>query len=368
LLIQPVSRLLPGAIVWLWPGRLALGTLAILDGDPGLGKSLLALDLCACLSTGRPLPDGAPVPGPVSVIVLNGEDGANDVIRPRLHGLGADLERVFTPQPPPGAGWQAIHFPAHTEALGRALAQTGARLVVIDPVMAFLDPGVITGSDQSVRQALYPLACLAAEYRCVILLIRHLNKGRSFRSLYRGGGSIGIVGACRSAWLVARDPQDPARRVLAQVKNNLAGPQPGLAFTVGAGPAAPAVLSWLGPCSWTADQLLAAAAAAPPRVPARDRAREFLAEALADGPRTSRELWALGQERWLTRRTLRRAKQDLHVRSLRVWAGGQRLSYWLLPGQQLPAGLPPEAAVPDLEEWLAPLREQFPPATPLDDL
>ncbi len=86
------------------------------------------------------------------------------------------------------------------------------------------------------------------------------------------------------------------------------------------------------------------------------------------GPRTSRELWALAQEQRLSKRTLRRAKLDLNIRSVRIWADGKRLSYWLLPGQQLPDSVPAEAVPPDLEEWLGPLREKYRPSTPLDDL
>src|SRR3954467_10769866 len=93
--LQRISQLTPQSVAWLWPERLALGKLAILDGDPGLGKSLLALDLCARLSTGRPFPDGSPSPGPANALVLNGEDGPEDTVRPRLQSLGADLERVF---------------------------------------------------------------------------------------------------------------------------------------------------------------------------------------------------------------------------------------------------------------------------------
>src|SRR5436305_5388113 len=89
--LRPASQLAPGPVSWLWPGRLALGKLAILDGDPGLGKSLSTLDLCARLSTGRPFPDGSPGPGPANSLILNGEDGAEDTIVPRLQALGADL-------------------------------------------------------------------------------------------------------------------------------------------------------------------------------------------------------------------------------------------------------------------------------------
>src|SRR5438105_8681917 len=93
--LQPVSQLTARSLDWLWPGRLALGKLAILDGDPGLGKSLLTLDLCARLSTGRPMPDGSPGPDVASSVVLNGEDGGADTVAPRLEALGADLDRVF---------------------------------------------------------------------------------------------------------------------------------------------------------------------------------------------------------------------------------------------------------------------------------
>jgi hypothetical protein len=366
--LQPASQLEPQPIDWFWPGRLAFGKLAIFDGDPGLGKSLLTLDLCARLSTGRPFPDGSPSPGPANSLILNGEDGAEDTIRPRLAALGADLDRVFVLRRRPGPAREPLRLPAHTDFLARLLARTQARLLVIDPIMAFLDPRVVTGSDQSVRQALFPLAGLAEESRSIISLVRHLNKTLSFRAQYRGGGSIGLGGVCRSNWLVARDPHDSRRRILAEVKNNLSHVSPSLAFTIAAAESAPATISWLGPCPWTADQLLAAAATAPPALSNRDRACDFLKAALANGSLTSREIWALAREQRLARRTLDRAKRDLHIRSVRIWADGKRLSYWLLPGQQLPDSVPPELAPPDLEEWLAPLREQFPPSTPLDDL
>jgi hypothetical protein len=366
--LLPASQLVPRGIDWLWAGRLGLGKPAILDGDPGLGKSLVTLDLCARLSTGRPFPDNSPGPGPSTAIVLNGEDGAEDTIRPRLQALGADLERVLVLLRTTKDLREPLRFPRHTHQLAQVVARSRARLVVIDPIMAFLEPSVVLGSDVSVRQALFPLLQMAEEHRCALLMVRHLNKAGGFHSVYRGGGSIGIVGVCRSAWLVARDHQDPDRRILAQVKNNLTAAQASLAYTVQAPPGAPATLTWLGPSPWTADQLLAAAATAPRAIPARALARDFLGYVLGNGPRTSREIWASAQEQGHTKRTLRRAKMDMNIRSVRVWAGGKRLSYWLLPGQQLPKSVPPEARPPDLEEYLAPLREQFPPSTPLDDL
>src|SRR5437773_12302183 len=91
--LRPASKIVTRPVEWLWPGRLPLGKLAILDGDPGVGKSLFTLDLCARLSTGRPFPDGSPGPGPSNSIVLDGEDGGEDTVCPRLQALGGYLER-----------------------------------------------------------------------------------------------------------------------------------------------------------------------------------------------------------------------------------------------------------------------------------
>jgi len=363
--LQAASQLRSEPLTWLWPGRLALGKLAMLDGDPGLGKSYLALDLCARLSTGRPFPDGPVFGAAASSIVLNVEDSGPDILRPRLQALGADLERVFLLGHDEADG--PLRLPDQTRLLDDALSRTQARLVVLDPIVSFLDAGVCDNSNQSVRRALLPLAQLAQQHQCVMLMIRHLNKKGGGRSLYRGTGSIGFLGACRSGWLVARDPEDTDRRVLAQVKNNLAPAQPSLAFTLQAGQLGGTELRWLGASSLTADELLAGQRL-PARVFPRDTARDFLADFLQDGPKTSRAVWEAARRHRHSERTLYRARLELKIRVERVQLGATRLDYWLLPGQKLPTSVPPEAVPPDLEEWLAPLREQFPPLTPLDDL
>src|SRR5262249_46487380 len=140
---------------------------------------------------------------------------------------------------------------------------------------------------------------------------------------------------------------------------NLAPPQPSLAFEIHAAGTGPPTLSWLGPCTWAADQLVARRSVRP-----CDRARDFLAAFLKDGPRTSREIWASSREQNLARRTLQRAMKLLEVRTESVCVEGMRQWYWLLPHQRLADHLPPEAHPADLEPWLAPLRERFPPSTP----
>jgi putative DNA primase/helicase len=345
-------------IEWLWPRRLALGKLALLEGDPGLGKSLLTLDLCARLSRGWPLPDGSGVMEPGNALVLNAEDGDADTVRARLVALGADLARVFVLA---GAGMSGvpIRLPSQCPLLDEALTRTKARLVILDPLLAFLDSGVIAGNDQSVRRALTPLAALAAHHNCCVLMVRHLNKRGGRHALYRGGGAIGLLGACRSAWLVGRDPVVAGQCVLAQVKNNLAASQGSLGFRVVAESGAIG-LSWLGPSPWSAEQVLAGLS----RGAARLQARAFLLSALESGPRLVREIWSEGQRQGLSARTMRRAGQDLSIASQRVEHDGRHENYWLLPGQEVPA----EAfGGEDLEAWLGPLREKYPSATPLDE-
>jgi hypothetical protein len=362
--LSAVGDLESRPIAWLWPGRLALGKLAMLDGDPGLGKSLVTLDLCARLSRGRPFPDGTAGPDCSAALVLNGEDSAADTIRPRLQALDADLKRVFVLHAEDAPAAELLRLPEHTSVLDYALERTRARLLVIDPIVAFLDPRIQSGNDASVRRVLTPLAQLAERHGAAVLLVRHLNKSSGRSPIYRGGGSIGLLAACRSGWLIARDPEQPAHCVLAQVKNNLAPSQPSLAYQVEKSEAEVLSLSWLGPTDWTAAQLLAGIPRnLPRRLSPRERAREFVEGFLRDGPRTSRDIWAAALPLGLTERTLERVKQELAIRSVRVWSDGQRLAYWLLPGQELPKTV--KGFEFDLNNWLA---KKFPSSTPLDEM
>jgi hypothetical protein len=365
----PVSQITPKAIQWLWPNRLALGKLAILDGDPNLGKSLVTLDLCARITTGRPFPNGSPSPGPANVLVINGEDGTEDTVKPRLAALQADLDRVFVVHRKECSGSSLLlRLPSDVAVLARLIEQTGAKLVVIDPIVAFLDPGVQVASDASVRQALQPLIDLAQRFQCVILLVRHLNKTASHAAMYRGGGSIGFVGVCRSAWLVARAPKNPRQCILAEVKNNLAGPQTSLRYEVVAPAGEVARVNWLGLCSLNADQVLAIAAKSRMGT-AIVRATEFLQVFLKDGPRISGEIWEAAGECCFGERTLGKAKKQLKVASKKCYVNDRLVSYWLLPGQEIPAHTRlHESEEYSIEPYLEQLRQRYPPGTPIDHL
>jgi AAA domain len=217
---------------WLWPGRLPLGKLVILDGDPGTGKSTLAMDLAARLTTGSPMPDGAALSGPANVVALTAEDGLADTVRPRLdaargnpanvHVLQAIREPDGTERPP--------RIPDDLGRLSSVVHRVSARFVIVDVLAAYLSGHVDPYRDADVRRALHPLAQLAEDTGAVILVLRHLSKSGGTNPLYRGGGSIGIIAAARVGLLAATDPDDDDRRVLAVTKSNLAAIPPALGY------------------------------------------------------------------------------------------------------------------------------------------
>jgi AAA domain len=355
-----LDRITKQKVQWLWPGRLTLGHLAILDGDPGLGKSLVTLDLCARISTGRPFPDGQATGKPASVIVINAEDGARDIIPGRLIAAGADLSRVQVFDREPGEAF--LRLPGQVRRLEDAIARSGARYVVLDPIMSFLDSSVNIASDQSVRAALAPLADLAQRHGCAIQMVRHLNKGRSKNALYRGLYSIGFIASCRLSWLIARDPQRVNQFVIAQPKNNLDSPQSSLTYTIEADETGNARIAWRGSSTLDDGDLMAGT---PDRLRIRMRAQAFLLEFLKDGPRTTREIWEAAQPHRFSKATLDRARVSLKISTSRIHGfTPEQTNYWLLPSQPF---TPAISDSPELDEQLRKLNETWAPRSPLDE-
>jgi hypothetical protein len=334
--IELCSEIRSTKIDWLWPRYLARGKLAILDGDPEMGKSLLTIDLMARLSRGGTLPDGAPIPRPCTSILLSAEDNANDTVRPRAEAAGADLTRIVVPN----FGERIPRLPVDIPALEELIRACDAEFLVIDPLMAFLPPTVAASIDQCVRQVLSPLAVLAGRTGCAILLVRHLVKKQQARALVRGQGSIGIIAAVRTGLFVAPHPDDPTLRVLASTKSNVGRRPTALGYRVIESETGEPAIEWTGPVQLSADGLCQKKIDT--MVKACDRAIDWLKRALAEGPRKSADLYAEAAAAGIPERTLERAKSELPARSHRLWddKANQGEWYWYDPDAKWPKKAP----------------------------
>ncbi len=334
--VRSMSGVHARPVEWLWPGWVPLGKLTVLDGDPGVGKSTLLLDLAARLSRDGVMPDGAR--GPLgAALILSAEDGEEDTIRPRLAAAGAVLERICTlPTVRDEDGeMRPPEIPLDLPAIDAAVRQFGARLLVIDPLMAYLT-GADASVDQEVRRALFKLSRLAERRECAVVCLRHLSKVGGDKAVYRGGGSIGIVAAARSGLVVAADPDQPGRRILAAAKCNLALPPRPLRFALEAADGVCRV-RWLGQADVTADELVRRLTRPELVKRAEERTRlqeavEFLRNLLADGPEPTAHCYLLAQTEGIARRTLQRALKPAGVRQRRAAKGGDMV--WQLDGAE----------------------------------
>jgi putative DNA primase/helicase len=223
-------------VAWLWPGRIALGKVTLLAGDPGLGKSFVTLDIAARVSRGAQWP-GQCTPlapreaillaereehTPASVVLLSAEDDVADTIRPRLEAHAADCERIHVVRSVAARDADSSYRRSfdlsrdlsHLESLFDRLPD--CRLLVIDPVSAYLGRN-IENTNSEVRGLLGPLAALAAERNLAVLAVTHLRKEEG-AAMYRTMGSMAFIAAARAAWIVCKDKDDPRRRLLLPVK------------------------------------------------------------------------------------------------------------------------------------------------------
>jgi hypothetical protein len=313
----------PELIEWLWPGRIAIGKVNLLSGDPGLGKSLVTLDVAARVTRGTKWPDEKGTAPLGSVILLSAEDDAADTLRPRLDAHGADCQKIHELQAvkdwnSEGECIRAFDLSRDIEELRKVIDRTSdCRLVVIDPISAYLGKAD-SHVNADVRAVLAPLAQLAAQKRVAIVAVNHLRKGDG-AAIHRGMGSMGFVAAARAAWVVAKDKDDPRRRLFLAVKNNLADDSAatGLAYTVeGHGPNKAPTICWEPePVTITADEALEREPKKRGRPPEEvENAMDFLRKVLAGGPRKAKEIQAEASEAHaISKKTLERAKEKLGV-------------------------------------------------------
>jgi len=308
-----IADVLARKVEWLWRARIPYGKLTVFDGDPGVGKSTLIIDLAARVTTGTPMTGETGRRPPASVIMLSAEDDIADTIRPRLEAAGADLDRVFIFEHVlDGGESRPPELPRDLPLVHAKIQELNAQLVTVDPLMAFLGADIRTGIDHHVRRALHPARDIAEQTRAALLVARHLNKGGDSGALYRGGGSIGIAGAARSVLTVGVNPNQPGQYVLAATKVNLAAKPSSLAYRLVEDEQreVPRIL-WEGPVDLDADALVVR----PEReTPERQEAAGFLRDELDKGPARWETLAKLARQQDIAEHTLRRAREAMKAR------------------------------------------------------
>jgi hypothetical protein len=327
------SDVIPQSVAWLWKNHIPFGKVTLFDGDPDLAKSTVSLDLVARVTRGLSLPDGTE-PGcqPAGAVVVSVEDGIADTIRPRLEAAGADLEKVQLVPVIKGADGieRTPTLPVDLPAIEAAIQDVSAKLLVLDPLVAMLGPETDSYRDQDIRRGLAPVAALAEKTGVAAICIRHLNKSGGQNPKYRGGGSIGIIGAARAAFLFAEKPGEDGRYVFAPVKGNLwRGKPPALEYSIEDRDGQP-VIRWQGPSIHRAASLLAQPDGAEESNALSD-ARNFLTEFLKGGPQGADAVFREARRARVSDRTLYRAKAALGILSKKEGIGDGQHWEWGLP-------------------------------------
>ena len=302
---------------WLWKPYLPFGKLSVLQGNPGEGKTYFAMHLAAACTNGKLLPNMERME-PFNVIYQTAEDGLGDTVKPRLIEAGADLDRVLVIDD------SEVQLTLSDERIERAIIENNARLVIIDPIQAYLGADVDMNRANEVRPIFMRLGQVAQRTGCAILLIGHLNKAAGMQSLQRGLGSIDIAAAVRSVMFIGKLRHDPTMRILTHEKSSLAPPGVSLAFSLGD----EGGFRWVGEYDITADEMLSGIE--PQRETKTQQAKDLICTLLAGGKQVfSEDIDKAALERGIPGRTVRDAKRELGDALKSKIVEGRKKVFWM---------------------------------------
>ena len=292
-------------IEWLWYPFIPYGKLTIIQGDPGDGKTTMVLNLAAKLSKGEALDENMKVTEPVNVIYQTAEDGLADTVKPRLELAGADCERIIV------IDESDKSLSMVDERLEQAIVRTGARLLILDPIQAYLGGGMDMNRANEARDMTKKLGALAEKTKCAIILIGHMNKASGNKAAYRGMGSIDFFAVARSVLLVGRVEGESNTRAVVQIKNNLAAFGHPKAFALSEDG-----FKWLGDYEITVDEVLGGIT---PKANKMEQAKQMLRElAETQSAVLSNEIFDRANELGISKRTLENAKKELGVQTRKI--------------------------------------------------
>ena len=304
-------------VEWLWKPYLPFGKLSVLQGNPGEGKTYFAMHLAAACTNGKLLPNMERME-PFNVIYQTAEDGLGDTVKPRLIEAGADLDRVLVIDD------SEVQLTLSDERIEKAIVENNARLVIIDPIQAYLGADVDMNRANEVRPIFMRLGQVAQRTGCAILLIGHLNKAAGMQSLQRGLGSIDIAAAVRSVMFIGKLKHDPTMRILTHEKSSLAPPGASLAFSLGD----EGGFRWVGEYDITADEMLSGIE--PQRETKTQQAKDLICALLAGGKQVlSEDIDKAALDKGIPSRTVRDAKRELGDALKSKIVEGRKKVFWM---------------------------------------
>lgn len=329
LVTVPLSSVPDEEVGWLWEPYVPLRKLTLVEGDPEAGKTYLLLALAAAVTRGFYLPDQQGKVQPAhgtcgNVLYITAEDGLGDTIKKRARLCNADLDRIFVV--PSSSMFPDAMQPfslARPHLLSAAMEERQARLVILDPLTAFLGAEVDIHRANEVRPLMSILGGLAEKHSCAMVAIRHWTKAVGGKAAYRGQGNIDFRAAARSVLALGESPEDDRLRIMAQSKNSIDAKGISIVFQI-----SDLGLTWAGTSLLTADEL---SAAQPQRhKKQRHNAMEWLRDYLRDGPQESMVIIAASEAVGINEKALRRAKEHLGIlatKEANKW-------FWRLPKYQ----------------------------------
>ena len=299
-----MSDVKPTKVEWLWYPYIPYGKITIIQGDPGEGKTTLILNLAALLSKGMKLPESDKETAPINIIYQTAEDGLSDTVKPRLIAANANDDRITV------IDESKVELSLTDERLEQAIIETKAKLVILDPLQAYIGANVDMHRANEIRPVMKHLAEVAQRQQCAVVLIGHLNKAIGMKSSYRGLGSIDIPASARSVLLVGRIKDNPTVRVMAQIKSSLAPEGEPIAFEL----SKETGFRFIGKYDISIDDLLNGVAT----TSKLEQAEKLLRDMLSDGSAIKqKQLQQQAKIRNISERTLNEAKKNVGVKSFR---------------------------------------------------
>ena len=296
-------------IKWLWYPYIPYGKITIIQGDPGEGKTTFILKLAAMLSLGKCFGNGEEIEiqEPVNIIYQTAEDGLADTIKPRLTEAEADCTKILVIDD----SEKSLHM--QDERIEQAIKKVNAKVLVLDPIQAYLGEKVDMNRANEAREVTKHLASIAERTGCAIILIGHMNKGGGTKAAYRGIGSVDFYAIARSVLLVGKVPDNEEIRAVCQIKNNLAQEGNTMAFSLGE-----EGFHWIGKYDISAEELLSGFS----NGNKKERAETFLKSILEKHETyPANEIFIQGKKQGISKRTIENVKQELGIKSVRVGTG-----------------------------------------------